>query len=107
MPEDDAITLGDIPHLADQATRVQSARDGRTMLSALNPLQSLIIRHFALIQLQKTGLAQSIELDEVLELLEARKNQWWNKIFKGTAKKDTKKKGTSYPLLHLWQPTDL
>jgi hypothetical protein len=94
-PEDDAITLGDIPLLADQAIRVQSARDGRTMLSSLNPLQSLIIRHFALIQLQKTGIGQSIELDEVLELLEARKNQWWNKIFKGNAKKDTKKKGES------------
>jgi hypothetical protein len=93
--EDDAITLGDIPHLADQASRVQSARDGRTVLSALNPLQSLIIRHFALIQLQKTGIGQSIELDEVLELLDARKNQWWNKIFKGNAKKDTKKKGRS------------
>jgi hypothetical protein len=93
LQEDDAITLGDIPHLADQAIRVQSARDGRTILSALNPLQSLIIRHFALLQLQKTGLAQAIELDEVLELLEARKNQWWNKIFKGNAKKATKKQG--------------
>jgi hypothetical protein len=97
-PEDDAITLGDIPHLADQAIRVQSARDGRTALSSLNPLQSLIIRHFALIQLQKTGLGQSIELDEVLELLDSRKNQWWNKIFKGNAKKDKGKKGKSHLL---------
>lgn len=92
-PEDDAITLGDIPHLADQAIRVSSGTDGRPLLSTLNPLQSLIIRHFALLQLQKSGIGHLIELDDVLELLEARKSQWWNKIFKNNAKKDTKKKG--------------
>jgi hypothetical protein len=63
-------------------------------MSTLNPLQSLIIRHFALLQLLKSGIAPQVELDDVLELLEARKNQWWNKIFKNNAKKDTKKKGT-------------
>lgn len=91
--EDDAITLGDIPHLADQAIRINSGSDGRIPMSTLNPLQSLIIRHFALLQLQKSGIGQQIELDDVLELLEARKSQWWNKIFKNNAKKDTKKKG--------------
>lgn len=95
-PEDDAITLGDIPHLADQASRINSGSDARPILATLNPLQSLIIRHFALLQLQKTGIGHLIELDEVLELLEARKSQWWNKIFKNNAKKDTKKKGTSF-----------
>ncbi|WVQ93265.1 hypothetical protein IAU59_000331 [Kwoniella sp. CBS 9459] len=91
-PEDDAITLGDIPMLADPSSRPRHA-DERTLLSSLNPLQSVILKHFALLQLQKTGLGHLIELDEVLELLEVRKNQWWNKIFKGTAKKDQKKKG--------------
>ncbi|OCF41947.1 rho GTPase activator [Kwoniella heveanensis CBS 569] len=91
-PEDDAITLGDIPMLADPSSRPRHA-DERPLLSSLNPLQSVILKHFALLQLQKTGLGHLIELDEVLELLEVRKNQWWNKIFKGTAKKDQKKKG--------------
>lgn len=91
--EDDAITLGDISILADQAIRDLSTADDRPLLCTLNPLQSLIIRHFALLQLQKSPLAHLIELDEVLELLEARKSQWWNKIFKGNVKKDTKKKG--------------
>lgn len=95
-PEDDAITLGDIPHLADQAIRVNSGvKDGRIPMSSLNPLQSLIIRHFALLQLLKSGIGPQVDLDDVLELLEARKNQWWNKIFKNNAKKDTKKKGKS------------
>lgn len=91
--DDDAITLGDIPLLADQTIRHQNRPDGRPLLSALNPLQSLIVKHFALLQLQKTPIGHVIELDEVLELLESRKNQWWNKIFKGNQKKDQKKKG--------------
>jgi len=61
----------------------------------LNQLQGLILKHFALLQLQKSSIAHLIELDEVLELLEVRKNQWWNKIFKGNNKKDQKKKGKS------------
>jgi hypothetical protein len=93
--EDDAITLGDIPLLADQTMheRERLERDGRPLMSELNQLQGLILKHFALLQLQKTSIAHLIELDEVLELLEVRKNQWWNKIFKGPNKKDQKKKG--------------
>lgn len=91
--EDDALTLGDIPLLADQTIRDRQSGEERRLLSSLNQLQSLILKHFALLQLQKTGIGHLIELDEVLELLEVRKNQWWNKIFKGNTKKDQKKKG--------------
>ncbi|KAI9636708.1 uncharacterized protein MKK02DRAFT_25397 [Dioszegia hungarica] len=95
MQEDDAITLGDIPMLADQTRRLgghdQSSR--RPLLAGLNQLQSLILKHFALLALQKSGLGHLIELDEVLELLDVRKNQWWNKIFKGNVKDKQKKKG--------------
>ena len=91
--DDDAITLGDIPLLADQTIRHNPRPDGRPVLATLNMLQSLIVKHFALLQLQKTSIGHVIELDEVLELLESRKNQWWNKIFKGNQKKDQKKKG--------------
>lgn len=91
--EDDAITLGDIPLLADQTIRDRTSGEDRPLLSSLNHLQSLILKHFALLQLQKTGISHMIELDEVLELLEVRKSQWWNKIFKGNNKKDQKKKG--------------
>ena len=93
--EDDAITLGDIPLLADQTMRDRPLRDGRPLMSLLNPVQSLIVKHFALLQLQKTPIGHMVELDEVLELLDTRKNQWWNKIFKGPNKKDAKKKGES------------
>ncbi|KAK4687632.1 hypothetical protein P7C73_g2473, partial [Tremellales sp. Uapishka_1] len=92
-PEDDALTLGDIPLLADPSRGERATGDSRAMISQLTPLQSLIVKHFALIQLQKTEIGHLVELDEVLELLEVRKNQWWNKIFKGNAKKDHKKRG--------------
>ncbi|ORX39091.1 hypothetical protein BD324DRAFT_576998 [Kockovaella imperatae] len=91
--DDDALTLGDIPLLATQ-TRDGTTQDGRPLLSLLNPVQSLIVKHFALLQLQKTPIGHLVELDEILELLDTRKNQWWNKIFKGPNKKDQKKKGT-------------
>jgi hypothetical protein len=93
--DDDAITLGDIPLLADQTIRHRGPPGGRPLLASLSSLQLLILKHFALLQLQKTGIGHLIELDEVLELLEIRKSQWWNKIFKGNAKKDQKKKGES------------
>ncbi|WVN87796.1 uncharacterized protein L203_102991 [Cryptococcus depauperatus CBS 7841] len=87
--EDDAITLGDISLLAEKDRRL----DDRPLLSNLSHLQNCIVRHFALLQLQKTSLAPLIDLDDLLDLLDNRKSQWWNKIFKGNAKKDTKKKG--------------
>lgn len=95
IQEDDAITLGDISHLAEQAiNHRQPASEHAPLLSQLNPVQSLIIRHFALLLLLKTGIGHLIELDEILELLDARKGQWWNKMFKGNlVKKDQKKKG--------------
>ncbi|KAL7421357.1 Rho-type GTPase activating protein Rga1 [Cryptotrichosporon argae] len=92
--EDDAITLGDIPLLTTSARRERSPVDGgRLLLATLSPLQSLIVRHFALLQLMKTGIGHLIEVDDVLELLEVRKSQWWNKLFKNNAKKEQKKKG--------------
>ena len=94
--EDDAITLSDIPLLADQTMRDRPAWDGRPLLSALNPVQSLIVKHFALLQLQKTPIGHLVELDDILELLDSRKSQWWNKIFKGKDKKDQKKKGQCF-----------
>lgn len=92
MQEDDAITLGDIPLLADQSIRHRGL-PSRPLLANLNHLQSLILKHFALLQLQKSGLGHLIDLDDVLELMDVRKSQWWNKIFKGNTKEKQKKKG--------------
>ena len=92
--EDDAITLSDIPTLlANQQNQPRSALNSVPLFSQLTPLDASIVRHFALINLTKTGLGHLIDVDDILELLDTRKNQWWNKIFKNNGKKDQKKKG--------------
>lgn len=89
--EDDAITLSDIPALLANPPR--SALNSVPLFAQLSPLDASIVRHFALINLTKTGLGHLIDVEDILELLDTRKNQWWNKIFKNNGKKDQKKKG--------------
>jgi hypothetical protein len=97
--DDEGVTLADIPALveAEQARMERGRtprRDGRPLLSGLSVLESLIIKHFALLALQRSPLAPLIDVDELLELMEVKKNGWWNKIFKtGKDKKDLKRKG--------------
>jgi hypothetical protein len=89
VQEDDAITLNDIPMLASRS----HPRSPRDLVASLSPLEALIVRHFALLAVCKTGIGHLVEIDDVIELLDSRKNQWWNKIFKGQSKKDQKRKG--------------
>lgn len=96
----DAITLADIPQLmeAEQARvehRPIPGHEGRPLISELTTVESLIMKHFALLLLQRSPLGNLVEIDDMLELVEVKKNQWWNKIFKGKEKKDVKKKGMS------------
>jgi hypothetical protein len=91
--EDDAITLNDIPMLASRSGHPRSPLDSAPLMAQLSSSEALIVRHFALLQVAKTGIGHLIELDDVIELLDTRKNQWWNKIFKGQGKKDQKRKG--------------
>ncbi|GHJ88507.1 hypothetical protein NliqN6_4909 [Naganishia liquefaciens] len=96
---EDGVTLADIPAIveAEQARlsrRNTTLGDGRPLISELAPLDALIVKHFALLALIKSSLAPYIDLEDMLELVEVRKNQWWNKIFKGSKdKKDIKRKG--------------
>lgn len=96
---EDGVTLADIPAIveAEQARlsrRNTTLGDGRPLISELAPLDALIVKHFALLALTKSSLAPYIDMEDMLELVEVRKNQWWNKIFKGGKdKKDIKRKG--------------
>ncbi len=104
FPNEEGVTLADIPLLveAEQARldqRAPTASPGhQRLLSELSVLDSLILKHFALLALQRSPLAHLIELDDALELMEVKKNGWWNKIFKGGKdKKDVKRKGAAPP----------
>jgi len=95
------VTLADIPALveAEQAKlehRPPPVSEGRPLMSELSALDATIVKHFALIALTKSSIAHYIDMEELFELVEIRKNQWWNKIFKpGKDKKDVKRKGKS------------
>lgn len=91
--ESDAITLNDIPLLA-QAQQKRNRFDGQPLVAELKPLEAMVIRHFALLHLQKTGLGHLVEPEDFMDMLEMRRGQWWNfKLFKNNAKKDQKRKG--------------
>ncbi|KAJ9104024.1 hypothetical protein QFC19_004158 [Naganishia cerealis] len=96
---EEGVTLADIPAIVEAEQARLSRRntthgDDRPLISELSALDALIVKHFALLALTKSILAPYIDMEEMLELVEVRKNQWWNKIFKGGKdKKDIKRKG--------------
>jgi hypothetical protein len=59
----------------------------------LDACDAAIVKHAAVWLLSHSELRDKFDLDEVLELIEARKAGIWNKIFKG--EKKGKKKGES------------
>lgn len=96
--EDEGITLGDIPQLLESEQAREQRRSlprqgDRTALAELTPLELFIVKHFAVLALLRSPLKDQFDLDEILELIEAKKSTFWNKIFKGNDKKNIKKKG--------------
>ena len=64
-------------------------------IAELSPVELAIVKHCAVMALQKSALRDQFDLDEILELVENKKPTFWNKIFKaGNDKKNVKKKGT-------------
>ncbi|KAF8306792.1 RhoGAP-domain-containing protein [Clavulina sp. PMI_390] len=96
---DEGITLGDIPQLLESEQAREQRRSlprqgDRPFIAELSQLELFIVKHFALLALLRSPLRDQFDLDEVLELIEAKKSTFWNKIFKGGKdKKDIKKKG--------------
>ncbi|KAG9312979.1 hypothetical protein JVU11DRAFT_6416 [Chiua virens] len=95
---DDGITLADIPQLMEVA---QAREQHRSLprqstiphIVELSALELAIVKHCALLALQRSPLKDQIDLDELLELVEVKKAGFWNKLFKAGDKKNVKKKG--------------
>ncbi|KAF8845141.1 hypothetical protein BDN67DRAFT_977653 [Paxillus ammoniavirescens] len=95
---DDGITLADIPQLMEAA---QAREQHRSLprqstiphIAELSALELVIVKHCALLALQRSPLRDQIDLDELLELVETKKAGFWNKLFKAGDKKNVKKKG--------------
>ncbi|KAG9122139.1 hypothetical protein FRC07_001612 [Ceratobasidium sp. 392] len=91
----EGLTLGDIPQLVEAEQRRSLPRQGgRRLIAELSPLELLVVKHVAMFQLSKGPLRDVIDPDELSELLEAKKNTFWGKLFKGGKDKQAiKKKG--------------
>ncbi|GAB1518359.1 Rho-type GTPase activating protein Rga1 [Rhizoctonia solani] len=91
----EGLTLGDIPQLVEAEQRRSLPRQGsRRMIAELGPLEQLVVKHAAVQSLLRTPIRDAIDMDELGELLELKKNTFWGKLFKGGKdKQGIKKKG--------------
>ncbi len=87
----DGITLADIPQLleAEEARKQHRALPHRSpvpMVAELTPLDFMVIRHCALFWLIRSPIKSEIDVDELLDFIDAKKGGFWNKFFKGKQK---------------------
>lgn len=94
---DEGITLADIPQLMEAAQAREQQRslpreNSIPAIGELNALELAIVKHSALLMLSKSPMRNEFDLDELLEMVEAKKAGFWGKLFKAD-KKNVKKKG--------------
>ncbi|KAI0050970.1 hypothetical protein FA95DRAFT_1454792, partial [Auriscalpium vulgare] len=94
----EGITLADIPQLAEAAQAMEQHRSlprqsSIPCIAELTPLELAIVKHAAVVVLYRSPLRDQLDLDEILEMVEAKKQGFWGKLFKGNDKKNVKKKG--------------
>lgn len=97
QPREEGITLADIPQLVEAAQAREQQRslprqNSLPYIADLSALELAIVKHCAVLALVRSPLREHVDLDEVLEMVETRKPNFWNKLFKGD-KKPVKKKG--------------
>jgi len=95
---DDGITLADIPQLMEAAQAREQQRSlprqsTEPHVAELSALELAIVKHSAVLALQRSPLREQLELDELLELIETKKGGFWKQLFKAGDKKNVKKKG--------------
>ena len=102
VPTDTEIALADIPWLLEEVheeTRLEAAQPINLMppqnptpyVAELTPLELAIVRHTAVAILCRSSLRNEIDLDQILEMLEVKRQRFWEKLFKPG--NDRKKKG--------------
>ncbi|KAI0272572.1 hypothetical protein BC834DRAFT_353587 [Gloeopeniophorella convolvens] len=97
-PTLEALTLADIPQLAEAAQAMEERRslprqNSTPFISELTPLELAIVRHAAVVVLSRSPLRDQMDIDEILEMVEVKKQGFFAKLFKGNDKKNIKKKG--------------
>lgn len=110
---EDGITLADIPQLMEAAQAREQHRSlprqsSAPFIAELTALELVIVKHAALLILDRSSLKNQFDLDELLDLVELKKGGFWNKLFKsGNDKKNVKKKGMYSWLLTTLTTPDL
>lgn len=98
---DDGITLADLPRAMEAEQFKEQQRPLPTqaaMVGELSALEAVIMKHVAALTLANSPIKDETTLDELLEIVEARKGNFWGKLFKGgNEKPKVKKKGRHIP----------
>jgi hypothetical protein len=99
------ITLADLPRAmeAEQFREQQKPLPTQVAtLSELSALESVIVKHVAALTLasDSSAIRDDTSLDELLEIIEARKGNFWGKLFKGGNDKAKIKKKGNWMTLH-------
>ena len=96
LTHDEGITLADIPMILQaerERERMPHEREHRPV-SSLAPEELLVLRYVALAQLQRSAIAEHVDIDDLLETLEVRKSTFWGKFFRGgKERRDVRRKG--------------
>ncbi|GAA5842625.1 hypothetical protein JCM9279_003642 [Rhodotorula babjevae] len=99
-PSPPPASLGTIAFVGDRGGFVGAPPNalslGPKLLSELSALEYFIVKHVAAVLLssESSALRDAAPLDDLLEMIDARKNTFWGKLFKGgQEKKSVKKKG--------------
>lgn len=98
---EEGITLADLPQVmeAEQARtehRMPPRPAHGVLLSELSALELIVVKHAAALMIvsETSPLKDIIQMEEVMDLVDFRKNTFWGKFFKGGQdKKVVKKKG--------------
>jgi hypothetical protein len=98
-------SLGDIHSIVEAAQAREQHRSlpretSLPYIVDLSPLELAIVKHFAVLALTRSPLKDNFDLEELLEMVEPKKSNFWQKLFKGD-KKNPKKKGMSCRAFHI------
>ncbi|KAK7435963.1 Rho-type GTPase activating protein Rga1 [Stygiomarasmius scandens] len=97
MPPDESITLADIPQLMEAAQAREQQRSLPRLnqipcIAELSALELAIVKYSAVLVLIKSPLKDMIDIEELLEMVEAKKTGFWKALLGRGDKKNTKKK---------------
>lgn len=96
----EGITLADLPQIMEVAQAREQQRslpreNSIPYIAELSAVELAIVKHCAVLELTRSPLKEQFDLDELLEMVEAKKAGFWKTLFNKTDKKNIKKKGTT------------